>query len=77
MTQEWTNALNDHPLPWLVEEHARNPELRILSLADLLDEQGQATNPKISLPSGRPVAALSVEFNLQPTLEKENHEATF
>ncbi|NIN66852.1 MAG: hypothetical protein GTO63_19600 [Anaerolineae bacterium] len=53
MTQEWTNALNDDPLPWLLEKDARNPGASYFSLWDPLDKQGQATNPKLSAPSGR------------------------
>jgi hypothetical protein len=37
MTQQWTNGLNDDPLPWLLEPDTQNPGVRYFALTDLLD----------------------------------------
>ena len=38
MTQEWMKALNDNPLPWLLEPDPHNPGVRYFALTDLLDK---------------------------------------
>ena len=36
MTQEWLKAVNDDPLPWLLEPDPQNPGVRYFALTDLL-----------------------------------------
>ena len=59
--QEWMKALNDDPLPWLLEPDPQNPGVRYFALTDLLDrpaDDPEVLDARCSVMSSGPVATI-------------------